>query len=430
MATFRLRNDRWYIRYTDGQDRRREVRAGKDRRAAEQLAMELETRATRERLGLIDPAESRIMEAAKIPIAEHVADWMRDMEARDLVARHITLCGKRVHAMLKLMRATRLADISPSGIQAVLASLREEGYAPYTVHHYFANLRAFCRFLVRDGRLRIAPTSHVLPPKLIEVRDRALPRRVFIRRALSQSETEALIREAESGPRCEGVEGPDRAMLYRIALATGFRASELNSLTPENFRNLDGDTPLVALPAPVTKNRKPVRQPIARSLAADLKRWLEDRTSEERLWPMWRYRYAAAMVRRDLRAAEIEITTEEGRIDFHSLRHTYVTRLVATGCDLKTAQTLARHSTPVLTMNNYAHIESDNLRAAVEAVGSPKSGAPEPGKESPKPQAEDAPPSRGAVSGPAPGGPLPWLAGICHGFADADNTRAATERPG
>lgn len=70
-----------------------------------------------------------------------------------------------------------------------------------------------------------------------------------------------------------------------------------------------------------------------------------------------------------MRVAGIPITTEDGRIDFHALRHTYVTRLLAMGCGIKTTQTLARHSDPRLTLNHYAHTESENLRVAVERLG-------------------------------------------------------------
>jgi len=42
------------------------------------------------------------------------------------------------------------------------------------------------------------------------------------------------------------------------------------------------------------------------------------------------------------------------RVDFHSLRVTFVTLLAAAGVPVKTIQTLARHSAPVLTMTTYA----------------------------------------------------------------------------
>ena len=67
--------------------------------------------------------------------------------------------------------------------------------------------------------------------------------------------------------------GPLRAMAYRMAAATGFRAAELRTLTPEAFR-LDGPEPTVFLRASATKNRRPAEQPIPLALARDLAAWL------------------------------------------------------------------------------------------------------------------------------------------------------------
>src|SRR5205823_8352515 len=61
----------------------------------------------------------------------------------------------------------------------------------------------------------------------------------------------------------------------------------------------------------------------------------------------------------------------EGRvIDFHALRHTYVSRIVQSGASAKTAQALARHSTVQLTLGRYAHAALFDKRAAVEAMPS------------------------------------------------------------
>ena len=56
----------------------------------------------------------------------------------------------------------------------------------------------------------------------------------------------------------------------------------------------------------------------------------------------------------DLKAAGIAPETDSGIVDFHALRGTYVTHLVASGASVKTCQTLARHSTPSLTIGIYA----------------------------------------------------------------------------
>ena len=48
---------------------------------------------------------------------------------------------------------------------------------------------------------------------------------------------------------------------------------------------------------------------------------------------------------------------DAGRVaDFHSLRHTFISNLAASGVHPKVAQQLARHSTITLTMDRYSHL--------------------------------------------------------------------------
>jgi integrase len=94
--------------------------------------------------------------------------------------------------------------------------------------------------------------------------------------------------------------------------------------------------------------------------------------SAEQFWPGSWYNSAADMIRKDMEAARNKWINEaangpareqrtkdrdflqpfdsEGKtLDFHGLRHTYITRLVSAGIHPKVAQQLARHSTITLT---------------------------------------------------------------------------------
>ncbi len=54
--------------------------------------------------------------------------------------------------------------------------------------------------------------------------------------------------------------------------------------------------------------------------------------------------------------------------DFHSLRHTYISRLVAGNASVKVCQELARHSTPTLTTGRYAHARLHDLTGALDSL--------------------------------------------------------------
>lgn len=75
------------------------------------------------------------------------------------------------------------------------------------------------------------------------------------------------------------------------------------------------------------------------------------------------------MFRADLKRAGIAYrSAASDYADFHSLRHTYITRIVRVTQDLKMAQVLARHSTIQLTLNRYAHVWDDERHQAVNRL--------------------------------------------------------------
>jgi integrase len=62
-------------------------------------------------------------------------------------------------------------------------------------------------------------------------------------------------------------------------------------------------------------------------------------------------------------------------VDFHPVQHTYISRLAASGANIKVAQELARPSTPTLTFGRYAHVQLvDQTRAlaAPPAIEAPR----------------------------------------------------------
>ena len=115
-----------------------------------------------------------------------------------------------------------------------------------------------------------------------------------------------------------------------MALNTGFRAGELATLKPADFR-LDVKTPFVLLSAKAAKNRQETKQPVHPSLAKVLKPWLASLPPAEPVWAGAWWKKAAKLLRRDLKVAKVEPETDAGTLDFHSFRHTFITNLARTG---------------------------------------------------------------------------------------------------
>lgn len=81
------------------------------------------------------------------------------------------------------------------------------------------------------------------------------------------------------------------------------------------------------------------------------------------------------VLRKDLQDARIAYRDDDGCVvDFHALRHTFITNLARGGVHPKVAQALARHSTITLTMDRYTHTvigeQAEALRVLPDLPGS------------------------------------------------------------
>ena len=75
------------------------------------------------------------------------------------------------------------------------------------------------------------------------------------------------------------------------------------------------------------------------------------------------------MLKADLSEAGVASKDDSDReVDFHALRHTYITNLVKGGASPKIAQGLARHSKITLTMDTYTHINLHDQRGALDGL--------------------------------------------------------------
>ena len=221
-------------------------------------------------------------------------------------------------------------------------------------------VKGFSRWLWRDGRVREDALAHLTSPNPDADRRHE-------RRALTPEEQARLIRAAEAGPVVLKTTGPDRAALYRLALGTGFRANELRSLTPEAF-DLDAEPPTVTVAAAYSKRRRDDVQPIRPDLAEALRPWLASKAPGRPVFGNLT-KHTNLLIQADLKAAGIAYRDGSDRVaDFHALRHSFITALAMSKAPVKVIQSLARHSTPTLTLGVYAHVGLYDQTAALDAL--------------------------------------------------------------
>lgn len=375
---------KWTAWWVDETGKRKKRVAFTDKSKSLELAHRLENEAKLIREGLVDPQERVRREANLKPLDDHVTDYEATLVAKGGTTKHAAATVSTIRRLLESASITSVGDIAPDRIQEALGRMKA-GKPPKsarTCNHALRAVQAFAGWLVDANRIKEVPRGLGRIPLYSEESDR---RRV--RRALTQEEMARLLAATESGPD-EYLYGPtrskhqripmtglDRAMLYRVAMGTGFRADELRSLTSESFHL--GDQPTVTCAAAYTKNGKLAVQPITRALADVLAPYLKGKPQglPALIVPV----QTAEILKRDLGRAGIPYKDSAGRVvDFHALRHSYITHLVMSGMNPKIVQKLARHSTITLTLDRYTHVEDEDIRKAIEKLAStpaPQEGA-------------------------------------------------------
>jgi integrase len=355
----KTKSKKWWGRYRDENHVERRVPLAADKAAAQAMLNELVKKAERQAAGLVD----RFDEHRKRPVGDHLTDFERHLKSKGVSSEQVKLVASRSRRIIEGCNAPFVGDISASRVQAFLADLREKGKSVQTSNHYLRAIKQFTRWLVKDRRASDDPLAHVA--MLNVSMDRRHDRRPF-----SEAELAGILQAANTGPVVRRVKGPDRAMLYAVAGYTGLRASELASLKPQSF-DLNADPSTVTVQAAYSKHRREDVLPLHPSLVSLLRPWLASKPADQPVWPgNWaKGKKAGAMLKHDLKAAEIAYVDESGRYaDFHALRHTFITNMVKSGISPKAAQSLARHSTIDLTMNVYTSLTVHDQASALASL--------------------------------------------------------------
>ena len=242
------------------------------------------------------------------------------------------------------LKLTTLADVTLPKAEAVVRELLKMK-AGKTVQAHIESLKALYKWAKGRGYVECDPLEGLGPVD-------TTPREP--RRAMTVGEIAKLL----------AVTSPLRRLVYETAMCTGYRKGELTALT---VHDLDVERCMLKLAAKYCKGRKDSRQPIPSNLAQKLADFSKGKPNCSPLLNV--DFHIDRLFARDLAAAGIPEIAPDGRLVFHSLRHTYCTLVIESGASLTEAQRLLRHVDPRLTANVYSHARQDRLQSTAEAVG-------------------------------------------------------------
>lgn len=323
----------WWIRYADAMGRIRREKAG-TKGAAIKLYQKRKTEVLQGK---------KLPENLRAPMVGF-ADLAKDALAYSKA--HKRSYGDDVIRMEKLLSSFRgrsAESITPRELERFLAENAEENkWAPATINRYRALLSLVYRLGIESGKVKENPARLVKHRQENNARVRWL-----------SNEEEVRLRTYIQNT-C-----PEHIPELDLALHTGMRLGEMYSLTWENV-----NTSRKVLTIPRSKNGETRHVPLnatAVSALTELRKRSDGTGSVVRnldgdalAGP--RYWFEPALPKAKVR-----------RFSWHCLRHTFASRLVMAGVDLRTVQELMGHKSIEMTVR-YSHLAPKHTLAAVERL--------------------------------------------------------------
>lgn len=326
-------------------------------------------------------ARGNDMPGTDTTVGEYVNAFIDDLEASGNVERR-TVSEYRTTA--KRIREgftdVTMNDLTPTMIQKWENGLTKKGLAPATVLKYHRLLSEVCKHAVDVRELSWNPCAPVKTPKRAEHSPNALTAEGYARLAAT----------------LDAMEPTPTVTAAAIAMHTGLRQGEVCAL---RWRDYDPEARAITVresigraagtnyvKAPKTKSSRrnvPISPQLARALErrraamlAELQECGLDLDGDE-FGALYIVGYidgrfhSPALIGRGWRAlsAAFGLTGTQGRaVTFHDLRHSFATRAIAAGADVKAVSAVLGHTNAAMTLNVYADADPESKRRAADLV--------------------------------------------------------------
>ena len=338
----------WTGRYKlAGDVRPREVALHcRDKQVAEQKLRQIVQQEERARAGLVLPvAQTKCLSR---PLAKLIDEFIAGKDQVGRAESYTRIMAGRLDILAKACGWRTLADVDA---QSFLDWRRRQRASAKTLNEYLGGIRRLLAWVRKQYGVPITTLDNV---EYVDERGAG----TFERRALTLQEAQRLLNVAP----------PERRLIYVLALSTGLRRAEMESLTWGDVE-LDAPQPFLRIRAKFTKNRKDAFIPLIPQ-AAEVLRAVRPMgvSGSGAVLPNGVPRNRRAL-RRDMQKAGIPIMDGNGRkFDLHALRTTCCTFLLEAGVPARLVQEIMRHSDIRLTTKNYADMSRSPLRESMNAL--------------------------------------------------------------
>jgi len=277
--------------------------------------------------GILD----RKLVGAAEDLESHVATWTLSLENSNNSPRYVQMSCSRITRVIAELHLATYGELDAEALKGLLARWGRSGMSLATRQHYLQAVKTFSAWMVRTSRAAESPVKHLSLERRSEAELR-IRRRPLTPGEFRQLQT-AIASLGRLPKQQSAMQGPDRAMLYWVAVCTGFRMQELAGLLGASFK-LDQDPPAVVCSAAYAKNARARSVPLPVEIAQALEPYLAARPPADWAFDMPGKASVLRRFKEDLIVAGLA-TKLQGKIltandlgevlDFHSLRHTAIT---------------------------------------------------------------------------------------------------------
>ena len=305
----------------------------------------------------IEQSRLKTQEHGKSPNFENIArQWLEELKPIRKKSTIVKYMGQLKNYIIPAFGKFNLSDISNENIIAFSNKLLTEGrnghkLAPKTVSDIFSRMKSIRRFaLLRGYEVNYVPNAVEIPLRHSQIR------------VLTSTEENKLLRYLKK-------HFDLTALGILLSLFTGIRSGELCALkwsdfsfadkefqvkrTMQRLHNFDGNTAKktfieigepkspsslrkIPIPEKLMKYLKSAYVKDAYVLSGSRSKFVEPRTMENRF-------------KRVLKKCGVQ------RINFHVLRHSFATKCVELGFDIKSLSEILGHANVNITLNRYVH---------------------------------------------------------------------------
>lgn len=350
----------WEGTWRDGQGRRKRIYLGNTKAEAEVL---LAQKIHERDLELAGMTATRGLEMSlELVEQQYAADLGTRAEARSIKDARLAFQRFRADTGARVVR-----DVTVALAMQWRQARSSKGAANKTLNTSCGYLSAGLELAVRMGQLATNPLASLQGLPTTGRHQKRHPR------ALSDWEIGRLLAAGAEIDR-EARKGIPREPLLRALILTGARWSELISTT---WGDLDAERAVLTLRAETTKTSRERVIPLDRGLLETLLelpalvaavKGARPRPTERiflaprgRPWPKHTGGFADFLDECLERSG-----VDPNGVSTHSLRHTFITRLARNGVSVASAQYLAGHATPTMTLRVYSHLRAEEARGAID----------------------------------------------------------------